>query len=108
YGTAPTTSGTRSPSTSPSPTQKPTPKPTPTPTYPKPPAANAPDPTPQELATLYMAVGRELKAYADKKGAKADALSARYRMIKFSDSMGVADRRRAAANELWAIRAAAR
>jgi serine/threonine-protein kinase len=105
----PSTQTTKPPPTKPTTTKPTTTKPATTkPTIPKPPPANAPDPTPNELAALYIAVGRDLKAYADKKGAKAEALSHRYRLIKISDSMAAADRRRAAANELWSIRVAAR
>jgi serine/threonine protein kinase len=84
------------------------PKPKPRPAPPKPTPVVPTELTAQQLADLYIAVGRQLKVYADNKGTQSEALSSRYRLIKISDAMSTSDRRRAAAAELSAIRAAAR
>ncbi len=80
----------------------------PAPPKPQPPPETPIDPTPQQLADLYIAVGRDLKRYSDKKGVNAEALSYRYRVIKISDALATGERRRAAAQSLKEIRAAAR
>lgn len=81
----------------------------PRPVRPKPPLPPPPavpvEPTAQQLAELYIAVGNQLKAYADRKGARAEVLSARYRLIKINHAMGSGDRRRVAAAELAELRA---